>query len=183
MINGVGLWHFSIKQIIAGRRCSASVINKFHSGETDEVNCSWLHPIWPPPKRPDQNSTFCVVSREFKEFIFCIRRVCDVRNKVFKPRRLVCQSCRHNSAWKSHVLSQLYFGIRVGWSQLSTGMKPTDSRTWLTKYNFFKKLNNLFSSISILGTTDNVFHKSPYLINTLYTIYIYVYIYICVCVC
>ena len=32
---------------------------------------------------------------------------------------------RENRGW----WSQLYFGIRVGWSQLSTGMKPTDSRT------------------------------------------------------
>ena len=29
--------------------------------------------------------------------------------------------------------SQLYFGIPVGWSQLSTGMKPTDPRTGLVK--------------------------------------------------
>ena len=32
--------------------------NVNHSGETDEANCSWLHPVWPSPKRPDQDNTF-----------------------------------------------------------------------------------------------------------------------------
>ena len=75
-----------------------------HSGETDEANCSWLHPVWPPPKRPDQDSTFCVVSRASTELIICIHRDFDVRNKVCKPRRLVCHCCRYISAWKSRVM-------------------------------------------------------------------------------
>ena len=41
-----------------------------HSRETDEANCSWLHPVWPPPKRPDQDNTFCVVSMAFTVLIF-----------------------------------------------------------------------------------------------------------------
>ena len=78
--------------------------SKVHSGETDETNCSWLHPVWPPPKRPDQDSTFCVISRTSTELIFCIHRDFDVRNNVYKPRRLVCQCCRDISAWKSRVM-------------------------------------------------------------------------------
>ena len=88
--------------------CKSSLINlrggSVHSGETDEANCSWLHPVWPPPKRPDQDSTFCVVSRAFTELIFCIHRDFDVRNNVYKPRRLVRQCCRDISAWKSRVM-------------------------------------------------------------------------------
>ena len=75
-----------------------------HSGETDEANCSWLHPVWPPPKRPDQDSTICVESRTSTELIFCIHRDFDVGNNVYKPRRLVCQCCRDISAWKSRVM-------------------------------------------------------------------------------
>ena len=81
------------------KRCT-----KLHSGETDEANCSWLHPVWPPPKRPDQDSTFCVVSRASTDLIFCIHRDFDVRNKVYKPRRLVCECCRDISAWKLRVM-------------------------------------------------------------------------------
>ena len=66
----------------------------YHSGETDEANCSWLHPVWPPPKRPDQDNTFCVVSRASTGLIFCIHRDFDVRNNVCKPRRIVCECCR-----------------------------------------------------------------------------------------
>ena len=81
-----------------------------HSGETDEANCSWLHPVWPPPKQPDQDNTFCVVSRASTELIFCIHRDFDVRNKVCKPRRLVCQCCRDISAWKSRVMKPTVLG-------------------------------------------------------------------------
>ena len=76
----------------------------YHSGETDEANCSWLHPVWPPPKRPDQDSTFCVVSRASTELIFCTHRIFYVRNNVYKPRRLVCECCRDISTWKSRVM-------------------------------------------------------------------------------
>ena len=69
-----------------------------HSGETDEANCSWLHPVWPPPKRPDQDNTFCVVSRASTGLIFCIHRDFDIRNNVCKQRRLVCEWCRDISA-------------------------------------------------------------------------------------
>ena len=69
-----------------------------HSGETDEANCTWLHPVWLPPKRPDQDSTFCAVSRASTGLIFCIHRDFDVRNNVCKPRRLVCENCRDISA-------------------------------------------------------------------------------------
>ena len=65
-----------------------------HSGETDEANCSWLHPIWPPPKRPNQDNTFYVESRASTELIFWTHRVFDVRNNVCEPRRLVCECCR-----------------------------------------------------------------------------------------
>ena len=44
--------------------------NLSHSGKTDEANCSWLHPVWPPPKRPDHDNTFCVVSRASTELKF-----------------------------------------------------------------------------------------------------------------
>ena len=36
---------------------------------------------------------------------------------------------RENCGW----WGQLYFAMRVGWSEMSTGMKPTDSRTGLMK--------------------------------------------------
>ena len=75
-----------------------------HSGETDEANCSWLHPVWPPPKRPDRDSTFRVESRASTELIFCIHRDFDGRNNVYKPCRLVCECCRDISAWKSRVM-------------------------------------------------------------------------------
>ena len=81
-----------------------------HSGETDEANYSWLHPVWPPPKRPDQDSTFCVVSSASTELIFCIHRDFDVRNNVCKPRRLVCECCRYISAWKSRVMKPTVLG-------------------------------------------------------------------------
>ena len=70
----------------------------YHSGETDEANCSWLHPVWPPPKRPDQDNTFCVVSRASTELNFCMHGDFDVRNNVCKPHRLVCECCRDISA-------------------------------------------------------------------------------------
>ena len=81
-----------------------------HSGETDEANCSWLHPVWPPPKRPDRDSTFCVLSRASTDLIFCIHRDFDVRNNVYKSRRLVCECCRDISAWKSRVMKPTVFG-------------------------------------------------------------------------
>ena len=63
-----------------------------------------FNPVWPPPKRPDQHSTFCVVSRASTELIFCIHRDFDVWNNVCKPCRLVCEGCRDISAWKSRVM-------------------------------------------------------------------------------
>ena len=69
-----------------------------HSGETDEANCSWLHPAWPSPKPPDQDNTFSVVSRASTELLICIHRYCEVRDNVCKPRRLVCDCCRDISA-------------------------------------------------------------------------------------
>ena len=46
-----------------------------HSGETDEANCSWLHPVWPPPTRPDQDNTFFVVSRASTELHFAYTEI------------------------------------------------------------------------------------------------------------
>ena len=92
-----------------------------HSGETDEANCSWLHPVWPPPKRPDQDSTFCAVNRASTELIFCIHRDFDVRNNVCKPRWLVWECCRDISAWKLGVMKQTVF-------RDAGRMKPTEYR-------------------------------------------------------
>ena len=107
-----------------------------HSGETDEANCSWLHPVWPPPKRPDQDSTFCVVSRASTELNFCIQRDFDVRNNVYKPRRLVCECCRDISTWKSRVMKPTVL-------QDPGRMKPTEYRdeanwfsNWTDKANY-----------------------------------------------
>ena len=91
-----------------------------HSGETDEANCSWLHPVWPPPKRPDQDSTFCAVNKASTELIFCIHRDFDVRN-VCKPRRLVWEYCRDISAWKLRVMKPTVF-------RDAGRMKPTEYR-------------------------------------------------------
>ena len=103
-----------------------------HSGETDEANCSWLHPVWPPPKRPDQDSTFCVVSRASTDLIFCTHRDFDVRNNVYKPRRLVCGCCRDISVWKSRVMKptvlgdEANFGDAFAWDEANwVWMKPT----------------------------------------------------------
>ena len=87
-----------------------STTSHHHSGETDEANCSWLHPIRPPPKRPDQDNTFCVVSIASTEIIFCLHRDFDARNNVYKPRRLVCQCCGDISAWKSRVMKPTGLG-------------------------------------------------------------------------
>ena len=106
--------------------------NQLHSGETDEANCSWLHPVWPPPKRPDRDSTFCVVSRASTDLIFCIHRDFDVRNNVYKSRRLVCECCRDISAWKSRVMKPTVFGDEANfwgafaWDEANwVWMKPT----------------------------------------------------------
>ena len=110
----------------------ARLVRQYHSGETDEANCSWLHPVWPPPKRPDQDNTFCVVNRTSTELIFCIHRDFDVRNKVCKPRRLVCQCCRDISAWKSRVMKPTVLGDEANfwgafaWDEANwVWMKPT----------------------------------------------------------
>ena len=100
--------------------CFCFIFN-FHSGETDEANCSWLHPVWPPPKRPDQINTFCMVSRASTDLIFCIHRDFDVRNNVCKPRRLVCKCCRDIRAWKSRVMKPSVL-------RDPSRMKPTEYR-------------------------------------------------------
>ena len=87
---------------------------KFHSGETDEANCSWLHPVWPPPKRPDRDNTFCVVSRASTELIFCIHRDFVVRNK-----------CTYRVDWFASAAEILARENHGRWSQLYLGMKPT----------------------------------------------------------
>ena len=88
----------------------AITLGNVHSGENDEANCSWLHPVWPPPKRPDHDNTFYAVSRASTELNFCIHRDFDVRNNVYKPRRLVCECCRDISAWKSRVMKPTVLG-------------------------------------------------------------------------
>ena len=45
-----------------------------------KLTCSWLHPIWPPTKRPGRDSTICVVSRTSTKLILCIHRVYNVSN-------------------------------------------------------------------------------------------------------
>ena len=107
--------------IIRNFQINYSIGTYFHSGETDEANCSWLHPVWPPPKRPDQDSTFCAVSRASTELIFCIHRDFDARNNVCKPRRLVCEYCRDISAWKLRVMKPIVF-------RNAGRMKPTEYR-------------------------------------------------------
>ena len=92
------------KYLIGLTQCISWKMCPVHSGETDEANCSWLHPVWPPPKRPDQDNTFCTVCRASTELIFCIHLDFDVRNNVWKPRWLVCECCRDISAWKSRVM-------------------------------------------------------------------------------
>ena len=140
-------------------RCSHGnyqrIIN-LHSGETDEANCSWLHPVWPPPKRRDQDSTFCMVSRASTELIFCIHRDFDVRNNVCKPYRLVCEYCRDISACNCGWWSQLYFAMRVGWSQLSTGMKPIDSRTGLMK-------PTAYNSVALAGALETDYARNGWI--------------------
>ena len=91
-----------------------------HSGENDDANCSWLHPVWPPPKRPDQDNTFCVVSGASTELIFCIHRDFDLKDNVCKPRRLVSECCRDISAWKSRVMMPTVLGDEANcWGALA----------------------------------------------------------------
>ena len=102
-----------------------------HSGETDEANCSWLHPVWPPPKRPDQDITFCVVSRASTERIFCIHWDFDVRNNVHKPRRLVCEYCPDISAWKSRVMKPTVLGDEANF----WGAFAWDEANWVGQHS------------------------------------------------
>ena len=59
--------------------------------ETDEANFSWLHPIWPPPKRSARDRMICVIIRTSTKLILCIHRVWDVRKNMHKPHWLVWQ--------------------------------------------------------------------------------------------
>ena len=68
--------------------------------------------VLPPPKRPDQDNAFCMQGIYRADFL----RTAEIL-------------ARKNCGW----WSQLYFAMRVGWSEMSTGMKPTDSRTGLMK--------------------------------------------------
>ena len=85
-------------------------LSEHNSGETDEANCSWLHPIWPPPRRPDRDSKIYVVNRTFTKLILCINRVFDVRDSVFKPHCIVWERCRDISGWKSRVMRPTVLG-------------------------------------------------------------------------
>ena len=44
-------------------RPSCKLCSLSHSRETYETNCNWLHPIWPPLKRPDRHKTIDVASK------------------------------------------------------------------------------------------------------------------------
>ena len=90
-------------------------LSEHNSGETDEANCSWLHPIWPPPRRPDRDSTIYVVNRTFTKLILCINRVFDVRDSVFKPHCIVESVAEILAGENRGWWGQLYWG----WSQLS----------------------------------------------------------------
>ena len=83
---------------------------KRDSKHTDEANCSWFHPIWPPPKRPDRDSKIYVVSRTSTKPILCIHRVFDVRNNVFKTQRIVRESCRDIDGWKLRAMKPTVLG-------------------------------------------------------------------------
>ena len=72
--------------------------NTTHSGETDEANCSWLHLVWPPPKRPDHNSTFYAVSGASMKLIFCIVVV------VFYWPRVQANTKSNNNNRKVHII-------------------------------------------------------------------------------
>ena len=80
------------------------LLGRFHSGETEEASCSWLHKIWPSPRRPGRASTIYVVSGTSTKLILCIDRVFDVWNKVYKPHRIVWGRCRYINGWKWPVM-------------------------------------------------------------------------------
>ena len=114
-------WRWFRRWFPSAQTAKAGPTTCCHSGETDEANCSWLHPVWPPPKQRDQDSTFCMVSRASTELIFCIHRDFDVRNNVCKPHRLVCEYCQDISAWKLRVMKPTVF-------RDAGRMKPTEYR-------------------------------------------------------
>ena len=115
-----------------------------HSGEIDEANCSWLHPVWPPPKQLDQDITFCAVSRASTELIFCIHRDCDVRNNMYKPCRSVCECYGDISAWKSWVMKPTVLGDEanfwgaIAWDEANwVRMKPTPHLRRASEHNIW----------------------------------------------
>ena len=55
-------------------------------------DCSWFHPVWPPLKWPDRDSTICVVNRTSTKLICCIHRVFYVGD-MYKPHQLVWKCC------------------------------------------------------------------------------------------
>ena len=59
---------------------------------------------------------------------------------------------RENRGW----WSQLYFGIRVGWSQLGTVMKPTDSRTGQMK-------PTADNSVALTGTPETDYVRNGWI--------------------
>ena len=105
------LWEIKNLKLETGDPHGAKICN----GETAEENCSWLHPIWPPPKRPDRDTPICVASRTSPKPILCTQRVLHVRNNVCKPHPWVSECCWYISRCKLWVMKPT--GLR-GWSKL-----------------------------------------------------------------
>ena len=112
-----------------------------HNGETDEANYSWLHPIWPPPKRPGQDSTSCVVTRTSTELIFCMQGVFYVRNYVYKPHRLVCECCQDICTWKSWVMKPTALGMKPSVGVHLRRIKPTEH--WWSQLDICDELQSI----------------------------------------
>ena len=115
-----------------------------HSGKTDEGNCSWLHPIWPPQKRPDRDGMICMVSRTSTKWFFACT------DNVYKPHLLICDCSRDISGWKLWVMKSTVLGDEANcrtafvWDEANwVWMKPTPRQTTICvcSYNIWLYTN------------------------------------------
>ena len=123
--------------------------------------------VWPPPKRPDQDITFCAVSGASTELIFCIHRDFDVRNNMYKPRRSVCECCRDISAWKSQVMKPTVLGDEanfwgaIAWDEANwVRMKPIPHLRRASEHNVWLYINNMITTILPLDPPLVVFWEA-----------------------
>ena len=99
------------------------------SPQTDEGNCSWLHPIWPLQERSDRGGMICMARRTSTKMILCMHRQ-RVQTASVSLRLLSGYQRVKIAGGEVHCTwgwSQLSYRICVGWSQLSMDETNTHS--------------------------------------------------------